>query len=133
MGIQTFPAPTITVPPALNTSQVFTTSGTFTVPAGVTSVFVRVRGGDGGRASQAIPNNTVVGTNGGTTSVSTISAAGGLGGWTSASNASGGFAEGQGPLPGTTVESFLAVTPGDSLTVTIGSGTGSHAIISWAV
>ena len=49
MGIQTFPAPTITVPPALNTSQVFTTSGTFTVPAGVTSVFVRVRGGDGGR------------------------------------------------------------------------------------
>lgn len=127
MGIQTFPQ--ISAATGLNSSQLFTSSGTWTVPDGVTSIFVRVRGGDGSRSSYSNASPyTSNGSTGGTTSVDTISAVGGSGGYywqTSSVNAS------ESGLPGVIVESFLSVTPSSTLTVTIGSGNGSHAVISW--
>lgn len=115
----------------LNTSQVFTTSGTFTVPDRVTFVHVRVRGGDGDNvAPQAVSFYNVTGATGGTTSVDTISAPGGPGGNQFISSG-GGIQTAYSGRSGVTVEAFLAVTPGASLTVTIGTGLGSHAVISW--
>ena len=73
--------------------QLFTSSGTFTVPAGVTRLNVRAIGGGGG------------GGGGGTTSASTTTQYGGGGGG-----------------PGGVTEAAIPVTAGEALTVTIGAG-----------
>jgi hypothetical protein len=122
----------------LNTSQVFKTSGTFTAPADVTNVEVLARGGNGGASS------------GGASSFNSVSASGGDARvQDEKQNTSGssyyppgygarqvgyGFAFGFG-FAGQGAESikfFSQVTPGNSYSVVVGSGPGSHVVISWS-
>ena len=142
MGVQTFPAPA--APSGLNAGEVFTTSGSWTVPAGVVFAHVILRGGDGGyAAATGMPsnNNQIVtaGTAGGNTVAFSTTANGGLGGQNYArSQAIGGggpitcVAHGQGPTSGVAIETIVAVTPGATETITVGSGTGAHVSIRWS-
>ena len=88
-GALTLPAATGTIALGILSKQIFTTSGTFTIPAGVTAVKVTLTGGGG-------------------------AGAGGSG--ASASNGSGGGAG------GTAIKWLSGLTPGNTLTVTVGSG-----------
>jgi hypothetical protein len=88
-GTLTLPAATGTIALGIPSKQIFTTSGTFTIPAGVTAVKVTVTGGGG-------------------------AGAGGSG--ASGSNGSGGGAG------GTAIKWLTGLTPGNTLTVTVGSG-----------
>lgn len=130
MGYLVYPEPTASSG-GLNSSQIFTTSGTFTVPAGVTSVFIRVRGGNGSDVGLSTSANVnTAGASGGTTTVGNYSAAGGVG---AAIRTDTTYrALGKSLTNGVVVEGYQSVTPGQSLTVTIGSGTGAHAVISWS-
>lgn len=74
-------------------SQVFTSSGTFTIPAGINAIKVSLQGGGGGGGGAAYSTNYGTFGNGG---------AGG----------NGGYAEGY----------LTGLTPGNTLTITIGAG-----------
>jgi hypothetical protein len=131
----------------LPTSEYYTSSGTFTVPAGVTKVKFTVAGAGGGGASYT--NN---GADGGASSISinatTVTANGGTGGKTRATsgtathgtatggdlNIAGGGATGamehqqntaynftQGGHGGYAIKT-VTVSPGDSATITVGTG-----------
>lgn len=118
---------------SLNRSQVFTGSGNFTVPAGVTSIHASIRGGNGTGAG-FVPQVFSNGVAGGNTVFNGVTAVGGMAGYTlekSASNVSG-VGQGPGNVP-SVVNFFSVVSPGQVLSVTIGAGTGSFAVISWAV
>jgi len=133
--------------------QVFTTSGTWTKPAGVTRVFVSMSGGGGGGGSGATQ-----GVNGGDTSFGSIVAAGGSGGCGSqngsnygssssvggqgssgGSGASGAYMSGGAGGCGQLVETWVPVSA--NVTVTIGAagtsqGTAAkpgYCIVSWWV
>ncbi len=88
-------SPFASAPPG--TSQTFTSSSTFTVPAGVDMIFAAVWGAGGGGGGGAGDNEAA-------TSCVTDGGPGGGGG-------GGGFIEG-----------WIPVTPGESLTVTVGQG-----------
>jgi len=83
-------APTWSTPAGgFSTMQVFTSSGTFTIPTGKTTVKVTVVGGGGGGASNGSCVGSVAGCNGGsssiasgTQSITTITGGGGTGGTT---------------------------------------------------
>ena len=123
MAISQFPAPSAAGAAAsgLNNSQVFTTSGTWTVPAGVTYAHVYVRGGDG--------TGFWGGSVGGTSSAGAISAPGGRQSSYRSTNVSQAAVS---ALPGVTREGYITVTPEGSVSVTVGSGDGSCVIISWS-
>lgn len=125
--------------------QVFTSSGTWTRPAGVTRVFVSMSGGGGGGSVAGVG----AGGNGGDTSFGTIIATGGAyGPFVAASSAGGlGSSGGVGPQAGSggcgqLVETWVPVSA--NVSVTIGSG-GSvsrgdasvgkpgYCIVSWWV
>lgn len=137
MGIQVIggaPAATVKV---LNKSQVFTTSGTWTAPTGVTYAHVQLRGGNGthGALHFSGDNGSNTGTAGGATSAFSVSAVGGVAG------VSGSFqvgtntqsqhdsTTGTGPA---TISFFANTTPGTGYTVTVGAGEGAFAVVSWA-
>lgn len=110
--------------------QVFTSSGTFTVPAGVTKVKVTVQaGGGGGRGGGA--SGTTGGTGGTSSFGSLISATGGPGGPTSAGgsgagqlNINGGVPGGGAGAGGGYAQGVYTVTPSSSISVTVGTGGG---------
>lgn len=105
--------------------QVFTASGTFTPPAGVTQVCVTMcGGGGGGKAGFSGPN----GTTGGSSTFGALTATGGTGGTAASIGGSGGT----GTIPGGVGSQYsggVIVGAGSSLTATsaatiIDSGTG---------
>lgn len=110
-------------------SQLFTSSGTFTVPAGVTEVEVSVTGGRGTRVNGSHAFNNITGASGGTTSVGAVSAGGGEGGrdWYNSQY----YLAWRNPLNGATNSSTVAVTPGQELTVTVGTGANAHAVVTY--
>ena len=114
----------------LNAGELFTTSGTWTVPAGVTYAHVTVRGGNGADVNwnSAAPV-TLNGASGGTSTALGVSASGGGGGYLRCSNP---FSFHRTARDGITVSAIVAVTPGASETITIGSGLGSHVSIMWS-
>jgi hypothetical protein len=111
-------------------SQVFESSGTFTVPDGVTEVEVSVTGGRGQRiiGNYTSPTNTY-GTAGTATSVDSLTAGGGSGGRSWMQNQY--FVAWRNPLNGATASEVRTVTPGQQLTVTVGTGDGAHAVVSY--
>jgi hypothetical protein len=119
----------------LNRSQTFSSSGTFTVPAGVTSVHAFMRGGNGSSASFGSQNQTFQGSAGTASTFNGVSAVGGAAGVIQAQGQAGssaigvGFSPGQGPG---LVEFYSVVTPGASMPVTVGSGAGAIVVISWS-
>jgi hypothetical protein len=138
MGISIIGGATAPAVKVLNKSQVFTTSGTWTAPAGVTYAHVVIRGGNGTNngfyfASSEYGSNN--GADGGATSAFGKTAVGGVGSRSSvgpvANSSSGGQAMSANSQPAT-LEFFEAVTPGTGYTITIGSGAGSFATVSWA-
>lgn len=120
----------------LNKSQVFTTSGTWTAPAGVTYAHVQLRGGNGthGALRFSSDNGTNSGTAGGVTSAFSVSAVGGVGGDSAgigigiSTQAQQNSTTGTGPA---TISFFTNTTPGTNYTITVGSGTGAFAVVSW--
>ena len=122
----------------------FTASGTWTVPAGVTYAVAHIRGGggaaagtvaNGGNSSVAFASGTVT-ANGGTSvtaySEGTTGTAGsdnsGQGGFTYGGNGFGTVTVVLRGADGAEVVAGSAVTPGDSVTVTVGAGgTGTRA------
>ncbi len=135
MGISTIGVASGT--PSLNRSQVFTSSGNFTVPSGVTYVHAVLRGGNGGFASNIFRGSNG-GSAGGNTTFSGVTATGGPGGLIRADTdqlgSQTGVAAGQGPgHDAVTISFYTQVTPGASLAIVIGSGGGAFATISWAV
>lgn len=137
MGIEVIggaPAATVKV---LNKSQVFTTSGTWTAPTGVTYAQVQLRGGNGTHAALRYSgdNGTNVGTAGGNTTAFSVSAVGGVGGDSGGNNIGTSTQAQQNSTTGTgpaTISFFTNTTPGTGYTITIGSGTGAFAVVSWA-
>lgn len=135
MSFQIYPA---SMPKTLNQSQVFTASDTWTVPSDVTFIHVKVVGGTGSEVDfNYAVTGPVSGAAGGTTTVGSISAPGGAGGYTygqniAYNNTAGTIFGMRGPLPGYSTEAFVSTIPGESITVTVGSGTGSYATISWS-
>lgn len=115
----------------LNQSQVFTSSGTWTVPSGVTSAHVFVHGGRGTKDTNAWGYSTFSSNSasGGTSSVESITAPGGFGGSSYANNGNFG---GVAPTNGEFMQGFISVTPGSTITVIVGSGQGACAVISWS-
>lgn len=75
--------------------QSFTTSGTWTIPAGVTQIRARIRGGGGGGGGANAPSSAAVGGSGG----------------------GGAYAEGL----------ITGLTPGSTLTITVGTGGSAGA------
>ncbi len=120
----------------LNKSQVFTTSGTWTAPAGVTYVQVQLRGGNGTHAGfrTSTDNGTDSGTAGGATSAFSVSAAGGEPGLSqtfnngNSSQSTHDSAAGNGP---STIIFFADTVPGTGYPITVGTGTGAFAVVSW--
>jgi hypothetical protein len=115
-------------------SQLFTASGTFTVPFGVTRVFVRTRGGNGTHSTSIPGNGTkTYGAAGGTTSVTgtgvSLSSVGGEGTWLY--NVTSGTQYGRNPTHGVDAEAYFDVMEGQALTVTVGAGAGAYALIVW--
>jgi hypothetical protein len=91
MGIVTYPAPSASL--TRFTSRLVT-SGNFSVPSGVSLINVTCVGGAGGSGAIALSNasGTTLPDNGGTTTMSTISALGGIAGGSVVTNAnSNGF------------------------------------------
>jgi hypothetical protein len=120
----------------LNKSQVFTTSGTWTAPAGVTYAQVQLRGGNGTHASLRYSgdNGTNSGTAGGTTTAFSVSAVGGVGGDSGGNNIGTSTQAQQNSTTGTgpaTITFFADTVPGTGYSITVGSGTGAFAVISW--
>lgn len=117
----------------LDSSQVFNSTGNFSVPNTINYVHVRARGGDGGHSGPPADANAngiiLYGNNGGTTNVGSIGAPGGSAGRSQRVNNYGGWAS---PNSGVVVESMLSVTPGSNISVAIGAGAGAHAVISWS-
>jgi len=137
MGISIIGGATAPAVKVLNKSQVFTTSGTWTAPAGITYAQVQIRGGNGTQPSLHFDanNGTNSGAAGGTTTAFSVSAVGGIGGQ------SGGFFIGnssyaqQDGTTGTgpsTVTFFATTVPATAYTITVGSGAGAFAVVSWA-
>lgn len=82
-----------------STLQVFTSSGTFTIPAGKTTLKVTVTGGGGGGGASASGTGSTGGTSSvasGTQTISTISASGGSGGVESNNGVGGSGGSGSG-------------------------------------
>lgn len=121
----------------LNSSQVFTTSGTWTAPTGVTYAHVVIRGGNGTNSgfffdsSNYGSNN---GADGGATSAFGKTAVGGIGSRSQLGprTSNGGVQAMSANSQPATLEFFQTVTPGTGYTITIGSGAGSFATVSWA-
>jgi hypothetical protein len=121
--------------------QVFTTSGTWEVPAGVTFVYAIVRGGNGGDAGtpgQPGTNQTLTstGSTGGTSTFASITSPGGAGGFTSYfQNAAGNaqYSHGRAGRSATAIEGIVTVIPEDIMDVVIGSGAGAYVSIMWRV
>jgi hypothetical protein len=137
MGISVIGGATAAAVKVLNKSQVFTTSGTWTAPTGVTYAQVQLRGGNGVQPGLHITgdNGSNTGATGGTTSAFSVSAIGGIGG-VSASSQIGTSTQSQhdgttgtGPA---TITFFANTTPGTGYTITIGTGDGAFAVVSWA-
>lgn len=120
---------------APNNSQVFRSSGTFTVPSGVSKVHVKLRGGNGTAASfYGGSGGQGYGTAGGNTTVLGVTAEGGPAGSSGISGTGNSTYVGHDASPAhnpVIIEFYSDVTPGQSVTVTVGSGLGSYAIISW--
>lgn len=120
----------------LNKSQVFTTSGTWTAPAGVTYAHVQLRGGNGTHAGfrTTSDNGTDSGSAGGSTVAFSVTATGGEAGLSQtfnngvSSQSTHDSAAGNGPA---TISFFTNTTPGTGYTVTVGSGNGAFAVVSW--
>lgn len=122
-----------------NAGEVFTTTESWTAPADVTSVYVTVRGGDGTSAnlngnpgrSYGVSN----GTDGGDSSAFGITASGG----TKGQNVASGYVDsnvvawGQGYSAAEGgLKTFIAsVVPGNSYTMTVGSGPNSYISIMY--
>jgi hypothetical protein len=150
MGISIVPTSIASKLPYLQT---LTTSGSFTVPSGVTNLNLTCVGGGGGGGGSSNSNSAVVQPGaGGTTSFSTISALGGAGGSSykqfdsgngtkaytpvsapRANTGQGGYGsafndQNQGFYPSIwgqdapIVKNSLAVTPGQTISYTIGAG-----------
>lgn len=135
MAISRFPAPA--APSGLNAGEVFTSSGTWTVPAGVTYVYVTLRGGNGTPAAfigSGLNNASTVGTAGGNTSAFSITANGGLEGanFRGAVSRDSATSQGRGPGDGVTIMAIVSVTPDNTETITVGSGIGSYVSIMWS-
>jgi hypothetical protein len=137
MGISVIGGATAAAVKVLNKSQVFTTSGTWTAPTGVTYAQVQLRGGNGTQPGLHFTsdNGANTGAAGGATSAFSVSAVGGIGG-ISASQGIGQANQSQhdgttgtGPA---TITFFANTTPGTGYTVTIGTGDGAFAVVSWA-
>jgi hypothetical protein len=99
-----------------------TSSGTWTVPAGVYRIIVTcIGGGQGGGVFDE--SNSIPGKNGGNTIFGGITASGGKGdtmsGWASCNGGRGRGANGMG---GQIIKQSLAVTPNQTISYTIGGG-----------
>lgn len=119
----------------LNNSQVFRSTSSFTVPSGITSVHVKMRGGNGTPAGFSGSTTPNTGASGGTTTVLGISAEGGPGGSSGLAGSSNASFVGHDYAPGhdpVVIEFYYTVTPSQSIPVTIGAGGGAYAVISWS-
>jgi hypothetical protein len=137
MGISVIGGATTAAVKVLNKSQVFTTSGTWTAPTGVTYAQVQLRGGNGSFGGMRVTTDNGVnsGTAGGTTSAFSVSAVGGESGDSGTWNIGNSNIITHDTTPGNgpaTVTFFANTTPGTGYAITIGSGTGAFAVVSWA-
>jgi hypothetical protein len=137
MGISIIGGATAPAVKVLNKSQVFTASGTWTAPTGIIYAQVQIRGGNGTHASLRYSgdNGTNSGTAGGTTTAFSVSAVGGVGGDSGGNNIGTSTQAQQNSTTGTgpsTVTFFATTVPATVYTITVGSGTGAFAVVSWA-
>jgi hypothetical protein len=134
MGISIIGGATAAAVKVLNKSQVFTTSGTWTAPAGVTYAHVQLRGGNGTFAGfyfgQDYGSNN--GADGGTTSAFSKNALGSLGSRSSRGVTNSGYQGASAEGSPANMSFYNEVTPGTTYTITVGSGTGAFAVVSWA-
>lgn len=130
MGFEVYPVPAGVK--VLNKSQLFTSSGTWTVPSGISNAYYVARGGNGTQPVLGWGGSN--GVDGGNSSAGSVIGYGGKGGLTFYSEGNYGysFAAGVAGQSGSTTEAFVTTTPGASVTVTVGSGVGSFVSISWA-
>ena len=103
-----------------------TSSGTWTVPAGVYRIIVTcIGGGQGGGVFD--DSNSIPGKNGGNTIFGGITASGGNGntmsGWVSANGGRGRGANGMG---GQIIKRLIAVTPNQVISYTVGGGGAAY-------
>jgi hypothetical protein len=141
MAVSVFPAPSAGGGGGVwNTGVVITTSQSWTAPAGVTFVFVIVRGGDGtNAATQGNPPNRNVhvasGTAGGNSSAFGQTAVGGPEGkMVNASYVDSNvvsWGQGYGGREGGTRTFIASVVPGDSYSIVIGTGANAHVSIMY--
>jgi hypothetical protein len=140
MAVTVFPVPVVSAPTTklLSNSQVFTASGNWVAPAGVTYAYVELRGGngqDGGFYFNSSNRGGQSGTEGGTTTGFGLSALGGLASRSSMQANPGATTAGQamGPnQPPVVLSTYVAVTPSTSYSIVIGTGPGAYAVVSWA-
>jgi hypothetical protein len=142
MAVSFFPAPSAGgggAAVALNQSARFTASGNWTAPAGVTSAYVTLRGGngtDGGFYFNGSNRGSQAGADGGSAVAFGVTAVGGQGSRSQLGVTPGSTSTTQAMQPNNPpveINFFATVVPSTSYSITIGTGGGAYASISWGV